>query len=156
MYNEQRFRDFIVEAKRATYAGYGKETESSRIKSRDLPYEKGDLKYLDSYLGESQFIGEEVVWYNDEPIWGMNYYGTLIDEPFEGFGDFLKSALRLVTPEAPYRGPKYFCKDEMEYICSWEGDITFFEGREEIRFKGKPVYRLVFHGGKIRELSSRI
>lgn len=151
MYNEQGIRDFIVEAKRAAYAGYGSQGKPSRTKSIDLPYEKGNFKYLDSYLGGNRFIGEEVVWYNDEPVWGMNYFGTLLAEPFQGFGEFLRSALRLVTPDAPYRGPRYITKDGLEYFCSWEGDISSFEGHEEIRRDGKPVFRLVFHGGKIHD-----
>ena len=44
-------------------------------KYRDLEYVKDDYKYIDTYLGGENFIGEEAVFYLDKPIWGMNYYG---------------------------------------------------------------------------------
>jgi hypothetical protein len=154
MYSDTELRNFISEAKKATYAGHGAEIKPSRLKSKDLPYEKGKFKYLDSYAGELHFIGEEVVWYNDEPVWGMNYYGTLLDKAPQEFGEFLRTALRLVTPNAPYRGPDYYRERELEFICSWQGELSFFTGQEEILISGKPIYKLVFHGGKLQNIKA--
>ncbi len=147
---EQELREFITEAKRVTYAGHGNLAEPSRLKSKDLPYEKGSFKYLDSYVGALHFAGEEVVWYEDNPVWAMNYYGTLFGDAPEAFGEFLKSALRLVTPDTPYRGPSHYQEDEMEFFCSWQGELTFFSGEEKIFYQGKPIYKLLFHGGRLQ------
>ena len=71
--------DFIVNAKAATYVGDGKQSESSRDGSHDLIFEEGDFRYLDSYFGGSDFIGEEIVYFQKFPIWGMNYYGVILN-----------------------------------------------------------------------------
>ena len=51
--------EFLIRAKKATYAGKGAETTSSRTKSHDLKYTEGDLMYYDTYLGGEKFAGEE-------------------------------------------------------------------------------------------------
>jgi len=50
---------FLIKAKKATYAGKGAQTASSRPNSHDLQYSEGQLKYIDTYLGGSKFAGEE-------------------------------------------------------------------------------------------------
>lgn len=149
--NENALIEFLVEAKRSTYAGHGILTKPSRNNSKDLPYERGAFKYLDSYIGDLHFIGEEVVWYEDKPVWGMNYYGTLLSDNIpKEFGEFLKAALRLVSEDAPYRGPHNYREGELEFICTWQGTLEFFNGEEEIRYQGQTIYRLAFHGGKLK------
>ena len=54
--------EFLMRAKRATYAGKGAETVPSRPESHDLEYREGELRYIDTYLGGAQFAGEEAVW----------------------------------------------------------------------------------------------
>lgn len=150
MYTESELREFIVEAKKSTYAGKGERAPSSRLQSIDLPYEKGAFKYLDSFAGEVDFIGEEVVWYESIPVWGMNYYGILLKKAPEEFSDFLKSSLSLVCIESPFRGPAYYTEGQLEYRCSWDGDLDFFSGHEEIFYLGELIYKLLFHGGKLK------
>ena len=91
--------DFLIRAKRATYAGKGAETASSRIKSHDLVYRENDLMYYDTYLGGEKFAGEEALWIADVPYWSMNYVGRVTGSPFSG--DFLKEALLHVPEDAP-------------------------------------------------------
>lgn len=71
----QKLNQFIVQAKAATYVGDGQNTEPSRKSAHDLAFQDGDFSYLDSYFGGTDFIGQEVVYENDEPVWAMNYYG---------------------------------------------------------------------------------
>jgi len=151
VYTEEDLRSFIAVAKKAGYAGYGVMTMPSRIRSRDIPYKRDSFKYLDSYLGESQFIGEEAVWYENLPVWGMNYYGLMITETPPRFGEFLKSALREVCEEAPFRGPSHFRNGDYEYKCTWSGDISMFHGGETMLYKDMICYRLYFHGGTVHE-----
>ena len=141
------FVEFLMRAKKATYAGKGAESASSRPASHDLVYEEGELKYIDSYLGGRRFSGEEAVWKNGVPVWAMNYSGRVTGEPFSG--DFLKAALLHVPREAPYRGPARFEGGNYTYLCKPEGSLEWFQGREEIRFGGKTIYELYFHGGRV-------
>lgn len=61
--------EFLITAKKATYAGKGAETRSSRMKSHDLIYEDGDYMYYDTYLGTGRFAGEEALWIKGVPYW---------------------------------------------------------------------------------------
>jgi len=139
--------EFLLRAKKTTYAGKGAFSESSRPESHDLHYNEGDLLYIDSYLGGEQFAGEEALWKNGLPFWSMNYTGRVLQENFSG--DFLKEALSLVPADAPYRGPGIHANGDYVYHCEASGDFTWFKGSEEIYCKGSKVYECVFHGGKI-------
>lgn len=149
--DDRKLKEFLVEAKRNTYAGNGAFMESSRPGSKDLPYKSGEYYYQDSYFGGFNFIGEEAVWYKEEIIWGMNYYGEMVIEDIpEGFSDCLKGALKCVPVDKPYRGPEYFKSGEFEYKCNCNGNFESFNGDEEIYQNGKLIYRLKFHGGSIK------
>lgn len=77
---------FLVNAKRNTYAAQKGKVLSSRKFSKDLAFEENDYYYLDSYFGEKDFSGEEIVYFKQIPIWSMNYYGKMIKENIpEGF-----------------------------------------------------------------------
>jgi hypothetical protein len=149
--DDPQFIPFLLRAKKSTYAaGDAGKVASSRSASHDLAYREGDWSYLDTYLGGFAFIGEEAVWYNGKPIWGMNYYGAMTVERIpEGFGDFLKAALRRVPPQAPYRGPEAFAEGGYTYTCAWEGTPARFNGEESIALDGRETYRLAFHGGAV-------
>ena len=143
--------NFIIRAKLNTYAGHGPQSTSSRPSSKDLQYSENGLLYIDTYLGSCNFLGEEAVWKAGIPVWGMNYWGRMLTgEIPEGFSEFLRAALREVTPEAPYRGPDTFISEAFEYYCTWKGNFYDFSGTEGIMNKGKVVYVLDFHGGSIK------
>ena len=139
--------DFLIKAKKATYAGKGPETTSSRPKSHDLQYEENNLKYIDTYLGGVQFAGEEALWNNDVPFWSMNYMGRVLADGFSG--DFLKEALSSVPKDMPYRGPVRHENGNYLYKCSVEGDFNWFTGYEEIYCNDVKIYECYFHGCSI-------
>ena len=68
----------IVRAKAASYVGGGVKAPSSRMGSHDLSWSEGDWRYLDSYFGGTDFLGQEVLWYGAEPVWAMSYYGYVL------------------------------------------------------------------------------
>ena len=139
--------DFMIRAKKATYAGKGAEVISSRPNSHDLEYIEGSLKYIDTYLGGEKFAGEEALWKDNIPFWSMNYIGRVLDE---GFSEtFLKEALGLVPEEYPYRGPLEYENGEYKYICTISGEFIWFQGNEEIYKNHVKVYECIFHGGLI-------
>jgi hypothetical protein len=175
---EKTLRAFIVSAKKACYASGKAGDASSRQGSKDHRYKDGEYSYLDSYFGEVQFCGQEVVWQNSEPVWGMNYWGESIDaglaaqperkdpnasdvssgdegsKPLFDMPAFLKESLMRVGEEAPFRGPsefkRVFGSVEAVYRCRWTGDLSGFTGDETISVGDRAVFRLFFHGGKIR------
>jgi hypothetical protein len=138
---------FLIEAKKATYAGKGPEKLPSRPNSHDLEYEKENLKYIDTYLGGEKFAGEEALWENNKPFWAMNYIGRILSDGFNG--DFLKEALLNVPIDMPYRGPREYKNNNYTYKCTVEGDFDWFRGYEEIFNGNIKVYECMFHGGII-------
>ena len=140
--------EFLIRAKKATYAGKGSEAEPSRPQSHDLHYREGEMLYIDSYLGGERFAGEEAVWISGSPYWSMNYAGRVLGAPFSG--DFLKEALLRVPCEEPFRGPEEYSEGDYTYTCKTEGSFEWFSGYESISYKGEMIYECYYHGGTIK------
>jgi hypothetical protein len=141
--------NFLITAKRKTYAGGGAAGTSSRPNSHDLKYSEGEYEYIDTYLGGEIFCGEEAVWEKGIPIWSMNYSGRVVGEGFSG--DFLKEALYLASEEYPYRGPLVYHNGDNSYHCIINGDVEWFQGQEEIFLGNRKVYECFFHGSCIKQ-----
>ena len=151
--NSNTFIAFLIKAKQNTYAGEGELTRSSRPGSKDLTFQEGSFLYLDTYLGDIDFIGEEAVWFEGKPIWGMNYVGRMLaDKVPAGFSGFLKSTLMNVPYEMPYRGPEERTEGDFSYSCCVEGSLEWYKGTESIIYKGQKIYQLNFHGGYVRTI----
>ena len=79
--NNKEFLEFLVKAKKGTYANSdAPKVIPSRLKSKDYEFTDGNFTYHDTYFGGIKFMGEEVVYYNDNILWGMNYYGVTMDD----------------------------------------------------------------------------
>ena len=140
--------DFLVKAKKLTYAKKQGKVTSSRPQSHDYQYREGQYLYLDSFVGSEYFGGSECVYQSDEPIYVMNYYGQVLDHAFSG--DFLKEALMLVASDYPFRGPSLYLNGAYAYHGSYDGDIRAFNGKEEIYYNNIKVYECLFHGGLVK------
>lgn len=157
MHNEidtTKLNNFLHEANKSTYANDDSlKVTSSRLKSKDYHYEKEDLTYHDTYFGERSFIGEEIIYKDQKPLWGANYFGfVLIDEIKEtDVYSFLRKALiQEYSNIIPVRGPSKFSENKWNYQFLVKGDIKNFAGQEQIFFEGKVVYRCLIHGGIIQ------
>ena len=129
---------FLVEAKRRTYASQEGKVTSPRQGAKDLAYQRGGYSYRDSYFGELDSSGQEVVYQNDLPIWGMNYYGRmLVTEVPRGFIELLRLALMSVEVSAPFRGCRVLSRGRYMYRCHSEGDVLSFSGKETIEYYNK-------------------
>jgi hypothetical protein len=147
-----RLETFLVKAKQNTYAAGlpgGEQVLADGCK--ELTYHDGEYAYRDRYYGENPFAGEEVVWHAGRIVWAMNYYGAVTDAnaPSAEIPRFLKSALKLVPEDRPFRGPSLYRDGECAYFCESQGFLGAFTGRETITFRGVEVYFLVFHGGSL-------
>jgi len=152
MLDIDQLHDFILAAKAATYVGGGSPVESCRPNSHDLTYTQGDWVYLDSYFGGSSFIGEEVVYFKDQPVWGMNYHGYLLKpEKFTAAeaGKMIKASLSGMYAEGRFLGGWEHRQGDLTYRDTSTGDLTRFTGREWIDRAGERVYELIYHGGVI-------
>jgi hypothetical protein len=143
---------FIVEAKRATYVGSGERAAPSRPGAHDLTYGAGLYAYRDSYFGGTDFVGQEVVWHDGEPVWAMNYYGyttrpDLIDA--QRAGATIKAALGAMYSEGRFLGGFEWRGPHGRYVDHSEGDTAHFHGREHIAVDGIEAYALHYTGGLI-------
>ena len=156
-FTKTEFLDFLITAKVNTYAS--QETHPVPVPllpgSKQLEYTQDQFLYRDIYYGGDSFIGQETVYYKGEPIWAMAYAGGLMEnippgiKP-EAIYNFLGEALRLVSPETPYRGPKHYQNGDFTYIDRHEMENYLFWGTEAISFQGRPVYSLHYSGGWIK------
>lgn len=144
---------FLKEANKSTYANKdAPKSQSLRSKSEDYHFENGDLIYHDTYFGSRDFIGEEIVYKEGQPVWGMNYYGFILESgiPAKDVYSILRSALMQDDEGiAPVRGPRIFKQGNSQYQNRIDGDLNNFSGVEEIFLDGEVVYRCLYHGGLI-------
>ena len=150
----EELKEFLDKANKRAYANKdAPKVISSRLKSEDYHFENGDLIYHDTYFGAKDFIGEEIVYKDKNPVWGENYFGFILNENIDKneIYNFLRQALmRDYESEIPVRGPKEFSEGNWAYKFLVEGNLRNFLGKEEILFNGKIVYRCFIHGGFIR------
>ena len=149
-----KLRDFLINAKKATYANKSAlSIKASRQSSTDYEYKDDDMVYHDTYFGGNNFMGEEIVYKGKEPVWGMNYYGRLLGSSDEIFGQILRPALMRVGENAtlPLRGPKEFFVNNYRYTFEVTGDLDGFSGVETIYENGVKLYELICHGGKLEK-----
>ncbi len=144
---------FIVRAKAATYVGSGQNLLPYRLGSHDLQFFDGDWAYHDSYLGESDFIGEEIVYYQRQVVWGMNYFGYILQPDritSAQAGHVIKVSLTRLYQENRFLGGFEYTVDDLRYVDTNEGDVQLFRGKEWIEREGQIVYELRYHGGLVK------
>lgn len=154
MFGLNELRKFLVLAKRATYAsGIVSQEVKELNNSKSLCFEYGDFKYHDNYFGGEPYGGREVVFYKNNPVYLMVYYGRVNDsiDNLNLVYNFLRGALSLIPEENPYRGPKKYKRDSMVYINDFIGDIHNFSGEEKIIKDGIEIYRAKYIGGFINQ-----
>jgi hypothetical protein len=150
----EQLETFIVKAKAATYVGDGAKSRACRPGSHDLQFREGNFAYLDSYFGGTDFIGEEVVYYQNRPVWAMNYYGRILKpeliEAAEA-GSIIKQSLTAMYQEGRFLGGFQYDMGNGVYTDTSDGDVASFTGKEWITRQGIVVYALVYHGGLVKE-----
>jgi hypothetical protein len=151
-YTLQDLNQFIVRAKAATYVGSGQKLLPYRLGSHDLQFFEGDWAYHDSYLGDNDFTGEEVVYHQGKVVWAMNYFGRILDNQqitSAKAGEIIKESLTRMYAEGRFLGGYEHQTGEYAYTDTNTGDLTFFTGREWVSRSGVTVYELVYHGGLV-------
>jgi Domain of unknown function (DUF5680) len=144
---------FLIRAKKATYVAGAAKDQPSRPGSHDLSFREGDWIYRDSYFGGTDFIGQEVVWLKDEPVWSMIYYGYILRGDLitpQQAATTLRAALSIELSQGrlldnfEWRGP------HGQFSISSEGAVEHFKGRETISVDGAVAYALDYMGGLIK------
>ncbi len=153
MFDQNELCKFLVKAKKSTYAaGDSAKKIVEADKSTTLIFEDGDWKYHDNYFGGEPYGGREVVFFRGLPVYMMVYYGWVV----EGVADVqtvyktLQGALSQIPEDKPFRGPKRYNLDDVEYINVYEGEIDNFFGEEIIKSAdGDEIYKAKYIGGLV-------
>jgi len=143
---------FVVRAKATTYGGDGFTLLPYRLGSHDFQFIEGDWAYHDSYVGTTDFAGQEVVYHKHGAVWAMSYYGRiLLPDVISGVdaGRVIKASLSAMYHEGRFLGGFRHVSEPYIYVDTNQGDVTWFQGRERIEANDKVAYELVYHGGLI-------
>lgn len=150
MFDKKELCKFLVEAKKSTYAaGDSAKKTVNDDKSTTLIFESGDWKYHDNYFGGEPYGGREVVFFKNDPIYIMTYYGQ-VDESISDINkvySILMGALKLIPEDKPFRGPEKYDENDASYINSFTGEVDSFFGEETITKNGKEIYKARYIGG---------
>ena len=146
--------NFLLQAKRHTYASQGDEATVTPLLSgtKQLEYRNGLFFYRDIYVGMAYFVGQEIVSYQDHPVWSMGYAGGVVPAvsgrtAIGAIYAFLRLALRQGTVAQPYRGPAVVREGSYVYTNRSEGTPEAFWGHERITDNARPIYELHYSGG---------
>lgn len=153
----ENLEHFIIKAKANGWVRAepgGKNISPSRLGSLDIAFEEGDFFYQDSFVGLSDFCGQEHICFKGEPVWSQAYYGCiirpdLIDGPRTV--EVLKTALGAMYRENRFLGSFELPHKEYIYRDTNKGTFSNFSGQEEIHIKDEVVYRLQYFGGLVRK-----
>jgi hypothetical protein len=148
---------FLLQAKRHTYASQGDDATVAAVVpgAKQLEYRDGLFFYRDLYVGMAYFVGQEIVSYQDHPVWSMSYAGGVIPAVRDGaemraIYAFLRLALRQGTGTQPYRGPAVVRGGSYVYTNQSHGTLEAFWGHECITDNTQHVYELHYSGGCLR------
>ena len=150
--NELALETFIVKAKLNSYVGDGLVRTSCRLGSHDIGFEQHPWSYLDSYFGGTDFIGQEVVWHSDNPVWAMSYYGRILVPELisaEKAGTVIKTALSEMYRSGRFLGGFKKMTNHGYYIDQSTGDVASFSGVEKILVEDVDAYQLDYAGGLV-------
>ncbi|QQG39768.1 MAG: hypothetical protein HYS81_05405 [Candidatus Aenigmatarchaeota archaeon] len=167
---EEDLVDFILEARKHGWPAVDKdEKQPQRPGFKERVYRDVSRlwEYRDSYTGFFNAPGQEIVRFDDNPIWSMSYNGGMLpgyqhDVSFaKKTFEFLKEALLRADQKNPFRGPerhtdfKHFGGYYL-YENKSDGDIRDFVGTEIIGFgntgkmsQAPTVFRQHYMGGLI-------
>lgn len=144
---------FLSAANKATYANANAaKSISLRPASADYHFEDGDLGYHDTYFGARDFVGEEIVYKAGVPVWGMNYYGHVLNDSVttnEAYTILRPALMQEYDDILPVRGPQEFVLGNSRYTNTVSGPLERFSGEENIFLDGALIYRGWYHGGQI-------
>ncbi len=155
MIPKNELRAFLLASNMAGYAG-GEEKKWVKEKdgSTTIPFRLGDWSSHDNFFGGEPYGGRTIVSHLRRPVWIMVYYGWVAGGVTPNvIYTVLRSALKRMPPEAPFRGPKQFAEGSLIYVNAWEGDVERFSGEERITQNGKLSYKANYMGGWVDERS---
>jgi hypothetical protein len=148
--NLDSLKEFLYIARANTFAADATSIENPRLlASTQLEFQKASYFYRDVFFsGNKRFMGQEIIYQDSKPVWGMNYIGSQIGKMETSF---LKEALLKLVKKCRFGQSCGYEKREYKYQDQGRGDLAEFSGQEEIFSEGKNIYKLNYQGGLISD-----
>lgn len=144
---------FLVKARTKTYASGSNKVNPVLNGSDQLEYKENNWLYRDVYYtGKNTFYGIETVFSDNEPIFGMSYFGNWGDMTEKEIDNILRGALTQ-NPETRLYKKIDWQKNGFEYLCTPDlvDGIKEIGGTEIISKNGKQIYVLYYAGSILTE-----
>jgi len=150
--DKEKLLQFLLRARTKTYAGGGGKVLPLLSGSDQLEFKEDDWFYRDVYFtGNGIFMGLEVVYFQDNPVWSMCYYGNFRKLSEEEIDRVLRKALLENWQTARLWKHVEWESENYKYVCmpDYEGSIDEMAGSEKIFKEGQGVYFFYYAGGFI-------
>lgn len=157
-YNINRLRDFIVKAKTQKYLYYMQAEKNvcpEEIIHEKFTYSEEGFTMEDKYCRNLPFSGQEIVRFQNRPIWIMNYYGEKVVRDAVVQSEEVLNVNRLwilmFYQDGGVNGLLMQDIKDDRYIIENEGNYTMFNGKGALLRKHQSIYEITFHGGLVGE-----
>jgi len=150
--DKKQLLDFLLKARTKTYAGSGGKVKPVLKDSNQLEYTEGEFLYREIYFsGTGVFAGLETVYFQNEAVFTMSYFGNFKAMAEEEIDKVLKKAL-LETWDKTRIWESVEWKDgKFKYSCEGNGNWDELGGTEEIYKEDVRVYWFYYAGGLIKK-----
>ena len=148
---KENLQKFLITCNRNGYATEKTIQKKEKDNSITITYSQGDWQMHDNYFGGEPFAGRMVIFYKNQPVWIMVYYGH-VDKEYKNLDKiygFLKQALLKMPENEPYRGPRELIELDWRYSNKPKGNLFQYAGEERIYYQGKEIFRTNYFGGLI-------
>ena len=136
---------FLMEAREAKHLGKLEITEGEKLASKQMDYQRDNMKYQDFFFGLGDFSGSEMVWADDEACWSRSYLGRVLRDEFDE--KFYHRMCLKAMYDIQAKGAIYYIEGVDEYKRIVKGTLDFFQGHEMVFHSGVQVYACYFQGG---------
>jgi len=131
----EELRRFLVKAKINAYAS-GREAAVLEDGCKELIFNEGKFLYRDRYFGFNPFIGEEVVFCEEECIWSGHTIPSEGISPKEVYA-FLQEVLKRVNEEKPFRGWRNMKRISLGMLIMWKAICACLMEAKKSFIRGK-------------------
>lgn len=152
--SQDEVKSFFFKAMLKGWAAIGNKIKIAEMPGyKAIPYRDGDLSLLDNYCvtpNSNYSAGTKTIWYKDNPIWFMSYYGNYFKDAIP----IVQKALYNAYQNGVFYGgrgvPRYYDND-LVYINEQNlDDFTNFSGSERVvklRNREGDIRGFHFYGG---------
>lgn len=146
-------RQFLIDAKTHVAAAEGARDRAGQPDAWRSSYAQAPFRYDAQSFGESGAFGQEIVWFEETPVWGLGHHGGVNRAWLSHHQEimaFLHSALLMPDPRCPTRGPRLLRQGSFLYVNNMLGTMLRFVGKEGIYWHDQLVCFRDYLGGIVR------